>query len=376
VILRLAAVFVLLAACGCSSGSDGSASSLPATSPSVPPASSEPPQPATGVRLVPVARGLDGPVDVVWPPGDPGHMVVVEQPGVAVVFENGHRLAQPLLDLRGKVSTGSEQGLLGLAFAPEFPDDPRIVVNYTDTAGDTNVVTYRLKDWRAETGSARRLLFVDQPYENHNGGDVVFGPDGKLYIGMGDGGSAGDPQNRAQNPDTLLGKMLRLDLDHPRPEIYAGGLRNPWRYSFDRETGDLWIGDVGQNEWEEIDHLPAGTPPGTNFGWNLYEGNHPYRVDGTSGGPFTGPVAEYNHALGCSVTGGFVYRGPSIPVLDGRYVFGDYCSGRLWTLRPGGGSATPMKLQVAGLTTFGEDPDGRLYAASQGGKVYRFAPAG
>jgi len=297
--------------------------------------------------------------------------VVVEQGGDAVVFEDGHRLGRPLLDLRGKVSTGSEQGLLGLAFAPRFPDDPRIVVNYTDPSGDTNVVSYRVSDWRADPSSAKRLLFVDQPYSNHNGGDVVFGPDGRLYIGMGDGGSAGDPGNRAQNPDVLLGKLLRMDIDHPRPQIYGLGLRNPWRFSFDRETGDLWIGDVGQGAWEEIDHLPAGAPAGTNFGWNLYEGDHEYNATSSAGPQFTNPVAEYSHELGCSVTGGFVYRGPSIPALDGRYVYGDYCSGRLWSLAPGG-KPRRLALEVPGLTSFGEDPDGRVFAVSQSGKVLRF----
>jgi glucose/arabinose dehydrogenase len=369
---RLIALLLLLAACGCaSSGRDGGTSLVTSSPPpSSSAGSSEAPAP-TGVRLTPVQTGLSGPVDVVFPPGDPSHMAVVEQSGDAVVFEDGHRLGQPLIDLRGKVSTGSEQGLLGLAFAPRFPDDPRIVVNYTDPSGDTNVVSYRVRDWRVDPSSAKRLLFVDQPYVNHNGGDVVFGPDDRLYIGMGDGGSAGDPGNRAQNPKVLLGKMLRMDIDHPRPQIYALGLRNPWRFSFDRKTGDLWIGDVGQGAWEEIDHLAAGTPPGTNFGWNLYEGDHEFNATSPAGSQFTGPVAEYSHELGCSVTGGFVYRGPSIPALDGRYVYGDYCSGRLWSLAPDG-KPQLMKLQVPGLTSFGEDPDGRLFAVSQTGKVLQF----
>ena len=370
--LPLIALPMVLAACGCASSGSGTATtSTPSTTSAGAPPSTTSAPPAAGVRLVPVQTGLDGPVDVVFPPGDPSHMVVVEQGGDAVMFEDGRRLARPLLDLRGRITTGGEQGLLGLAFAPQFPDDPRIVVNYTDLAGDTNVVSYRVRDWRADPSTARRLLFVDQPYPNHNGGDVVFGPDGRLYIGMGDGGSGGDPGNRAQNPDVLLGKLLRMDLDHPRPQIYALGLRNPWQFSFDRDTGDLWIGDVGQSAWEEIDHLPAGAPPGTNFGWNLYEGDHEYRATSPAGPEFTNPVAEYSHQLGCSVTGGFVYRGPSIPALDGRYVYGDYCSGRIWTLAPGGRPRL-LKLDLPELTTFGEDPDGRLYAASQDGRVLRF----
>ena len=371
----LTALPLLLAACGCaSSGSDAGTSAATSSPPPPPAGSSAAPAPA-GLRLAPVLTGLEGPVDVVFAPSDPSHMVVVQQGGDAVVFEDGHRLSRPLLDLRGKVSTGSEQGLLGLAFAPTFPDDPRIVVDYTDPSGDTNVVSYRVSDWRADPSSAKRLLFVDQPYSNHNGGDVVFGPDGRLYIGMGDGGSAGDPGNRAQNPDVLLGKMLRMEIDHPRPQIYALGLRNPWRFSFDRQTGDLWIGDVGQGAWEEIDHLPAGAPPGTNFGWNLYEGNHEYNATSPAEPQFTNPVAEYSHELGCSVTGGFVYRGPSIPALDGRYVYGDYCSGRLWSLAPGG-KPRLLALEVPGLTSFGEDPDGRLFAVSQAGKILRFEAAG
>jgi glucose/arabinose dehydrogenase len=367
--LRLLAVPALLAACACSSSGSGTTT---ASAPiSAAPPSSQAPPPA-GVRLATVAKGLDGPVDIVFPPGDPSHMAVVEQRGDVVVFTDGHRSPRLLLDVRDKVAYGGEQGLLGLAFAPGFPDDPRIVVNYTDTAGDTNVVSYRVSDWRADPASAKRLLFVEQPYPNHNGGDVVFGPDGKLYVGMGDGGSAGDPENRAQNPDVLLGKMLRLDIDHPKPEIYALGLRNPWRFSFDTKTGDLWIGDVGQSAWEEIDHLPAGTPPGTNFGWNRYEGDHPYKASSPAGREFTKPVAEYSHSLGCSVTGGFVYRGPSIPALDGRYVYGDYCSGQLWSLPADGGRPRVLGVRIPQLTSFGEDPQGRLYAASQDGRIVRF----
>ncbi len=223
----LTALPLLLAACGCaSSGSDAGTSAATSSPPPPPAGSSAAPAPA-GLRLAPVLTGLEGPVDVVFAPSDPSHMVVVQQGGDAVVFEDGHQLSRPLLDLRGKVSTGSEQGLLGLAFAPTFPDDPRIVVDYTDPSGDTNVVSYRVSDWRADPSSAKRLLFVDQPYSNHNGGDVVFGPDGRLYIGMGDGGSAGDPGNRAQNPDVLLGKMLRMDDRPPAAADLRAGPAQP-----------------------------------------------------------------------------------------------------------------------------------------------------
>ena len=372
----LTALPLLLAACGCaSSGSDAGTSAATSSPPPPPAGSSAAPAPA-GLRLAPVLTGLEGPVDVVFAPSDPSHMVVVQQGGDAVVFEDGHRLSRPLLDLRGKVSTGSEQGLLGLAFAPTFPDDPRIVVDYTDPSGDTNVVSYRVSDWRADPSSAKRLLFVDQPYSNHNGGDVVFGPDGRLYIGMGDGGSAGDPGNRAQNPDVLLGKMLRMD-DRP-----ARGRRST-RWACATPGGSRSTGRPA---------TCGSATSGRGRGRRSTTCRRARRRARTSAGTctrattsttrprlpssqFTNPVAEYSHELGCSVTGGFVYRGPSIPALDGRYVYGDYCSGRLWSLAPGG-KPRLLALEVPGLTSFGEDPDGRLFAVSQAGKILRFEAAG
>jgi glucose/arabinose dehydrogenase len=247
---------------------------------------------------------------------------------------------------------------------------------------------------RADARSRRQLLFVDQPYPNHNGGNLVFGPDGMLYVGLGDGGSAGDPLNSGQRTDTLLGKILRIDVDSPsggkpygipagnpfaggggRPEILHWGLRNPWRFSFDRDRGDLWIGDVGQNTVEEVDFRPAGAS-GANFGWNAFEGTRSF--GGTARGPTVKPVAQYTHAKGCSVTGGFVYRGSKVPSLRGRYIFADWCSGRTWSMRagprPGDVREITRRLSrsLANVTSFGEDAAGELYATA-GDSVYLFA---
>jgi glucose/arabinose dehydrogenase len=350
---------------------------------------------AATIRLARVAGGLEKPLLVVSPPGD-ARLFVVEQVGRIRIIEGGRVLRQPFLDLSGQVSGGAEQGLLGLAFHPRYAENGRFFVNYTDRAGDTRIVEYRVSGNpnRAAAGTRRQLLFVDQPYPNHNGGHLVFGPDGMLYIGLGDGGSGGDPLNNGQRTNTLLGKILRIDVDSPsggrpygipagnpfaggsgRPEILHWGLRNPWRFSFDRGRGDLWIGDVGQNKVEEVDFRPAGAP-GANFGWNAFEGTRPF--GGTARGPTVKPVAQYSHAKGCSVTGGFVYRGSKVPSLRGRYVFADWCSGRTWSMRagpqPGDVREITRRLSrsLAGVTSFGEDAAGELYATA-GESLYRFA---
>ena len=297
-----------------------------------------------------------------------------------------------MLDIGDEVSLGGEQGLLGLVFSP---DGRYLYVNFTDVNGDTHVVVFEMRDGHAVLDTRREILSVAQPYSNHNGGDLVFGPDGYLYIGLGDGGSGGDPEGNGQSLSTLLGKMLRIDptptganpyeipADNPfvdradaRGEIWAYGLRNPWRYSFDRVPGDLWIGDVGQSAWEEVDRQVAGSPAGQNYGWNLLEGTHPYSGDKAPTDTLP-PVYEYSHnAGGCVVTGGYVYRGEAIPALLGTYVFADFCIGRLEGLRLVDGRTDHEQLGAveSNISSFGEDASGELYALSLDGPVYRLAP--
>ena len=322
-------------------------------------------------------RGLDSPVDVVSTPSEPGRLYVVEQRGTIRVVERRRVRPGFVLDLRGGVTEGNEQGLLGLAFDPGYAKNRFLYVNYTDLDGDTRVVRYRTKGLRAVPSSRVELLRVDQPYSNHNGGNLVFGPDGFLYVGLGDGGSAGDPHGNAQNTRTLLGKMLRLDprRPHAAPTLVALGLRNPWRYSFDRLTGDLYIGDVGQNAVEEVDYAPARSPGLENYGWNLYEGSQRYSERELGAGRLVFPVYEYRQEEGgCSVVGGFVYRGRARPSEQGRYVFGDYCSGLIWSFRIRNGAASSVRrepFRVPSLTSFGEDAAGEIYAASRDGAIYR-----
>jgi glucose/arabinose dehydrogenase len=337
-----------------------------------------PPDPAC-CRLTKVTDGLTRPL-LVTNAGD-GRLFIVEQRGLIDVLAGGQR--QTFLDLQAIVgSAANEQGLLGLAFHPEYAANGFFYVDYTDTGGNTVVARYRVSadPNLGDPASAQTLFTVDQPYENHNGGGLAFGPDGLLYIGMGDGGDQGDPHGNGQNPAALLGKLLRLNVDQPGagPEIWALGLRNPWRFSFDRATGDLFLGDVGQNEWEEIDWTPrAGlSGPGPNFGWNLFEGSHRYSGSGDSTG-LTGPIAEYAHSEGgCAVTGGYVYRGAALPALRGAYFFGDYCAGHIWTLTPNNQGWDRRLFLDSGLTisSFGEDSAGELYVVDHGGgAVYQLA---
>jgi glucose/arabinose dehydrogenase len=359
---------------------------------------------AAGFRLDKIASGLDAPTYLTSPPGD-GRLFVVQQTGRIRIVVDGQLQATPFADLTKLVTAGGEQGLLGLAFHPDFAKNGRLFVYYTARSRHEQVWELHAKPG-ADTISGPRKLLIDMvdPFSNHNGGDLQFGPDGYLYIGTGDGGSGGDPGKRSQNVRVPLGKLLRIDVDrHPsgRPYgipagnpfarngrglgfIYAWGLRNPWRYSFDRSTGDLWIGDVGQNEWEEVDHVAKGKGLAANFGWSHFEGTHLFDRSHplTSGGHLVSPVAQYPHSLGCSITGGYVYRGPSIPSLDGRYVYADYCSARMWTLRASGGkyvlSDVTSLADAGGLkspVSFGEASDGTLYVLSGAGDVYRFAPA-
>jgi glucose/arabinose dehydrogenase len=321
--------------------------------------------------------------------GDPT-LYVAQKTGEVVAIRRGRLSRRPVLDLSDAVSQGGEQGLLGLTFSP---DGSLLYVNITDLGGDTHVIEFAMRGDVAEPSSRRDVLVVDQPYSNHNGGHLAFGPDGYLYVGLGDGGSGGDPEDRAQDLESMLGKMLRIDPrpegrrqyrippDNPfvgepsaRPEIWAYGLRNPWRYAFDRATGDLWIGDVGQSAREEIDLQPDPSG-GHNYGWDGYEGTLVYEEPLPEGA--VPPVHEYGRDDGATVVGGYVYRGSALPELHGAYVFGDYFNPVLRTLVPaeGGFQEVALDLQVPELSAFGEDAQGELYALSLSGQIYRLAPA-
>jgi glucose/arabinose dehydrogenase len=323
----------------------------------------------------------DSPVHVAAPANKPGWLYVVEQSGRIRIAVNGRYRAAAFLDIRGLVRSGGEQGLLSVAFHPQFARNRRFFVDYTDTNGNTRVVEYRANaaGTQALLRTRKQWLFVAQPYPNHNGGQLAFGRDGRLYVGMGDGGAGGDPQDRAQSIGTLLGKLVRINVAaaRPRPQIAALGLRNPWRFSFDRANGDLYIGDVGQNAWEEIDYMPrARVAQLTNYGWDVYEGRARFESkQPNSRGRLVFPVHVYGRGDGCSVTGGFVYRGTAVPAARGRYFFGDYCSGNIWSLVISGGQATDVRresVRVPSLSSFGEDARGELYATSLEGRVYRF----
>ena len=328
----------------------------------------------TALRLTVFASGFSSPVHVAAPLNEPSKLYVVEQGGTIQVLVNGKRRAAAFLDVSALIRAGGEQGLLSMAFHPDYAKNKRFYVNYTDTAGHTNVVEYRSNGTKALPATARRLLFIKQPYSNHTGGQVAFGPDGRLYVGMGDGGSGGDPENRAQDMGSRLGKLLSIDVATKGVKIEALGLRNPWRFSFDRVDKSLYIGDVGQGEIEEIDWLPRNSPERENFGWDVKEGTKSFESKPLGPGRYVAPVAQYPHSLGCSVTGGFAYQGKQIAGFAGRYVYGDYCSGTIWSLKMSGGKARTIRkesIRVANLTSFGEDAAGELYAVSQSGTIYR-----
>lgn len=348
----------------------------------------------TGVELAVevVVGGLDAPLEVTSAGDGSGRLFVAEQDGRIRIVRDGILVERPFLDITDRIQSGGERGLLGLAFHPDYPTDPRFFVDYTNLDGDTVIASFTVDDADSEVadrGSAVSILGIDQPFPNHNGGAVTFGPDGMLYIAMGDGGSGGDPQGNGQRVDTLLGKILRIDVsaagaaepytvprDNPlvgvtgaRPEIWLTGLRNPWRMRFDRATGDLWIGDVGQNAWEEIDVARAGIG-GLNYGWNTMEGFHCFEPsEGCDQTGLTLPVAEYGHELGCAVIGGVVVRDARQAALDGGYVFTDSCSDNLWLLDPT--SDGPQEPVLAGrtgrgLSAIGEDEDGTVFATDLG----------
>ena len=385
---------------------DPSPTAAEASGPAPPPALEEPPPvealPLALVELEPAFPGieLDRMVLLTHAGDDTGRLFVVLQPGRIVVFENDPAVesTHTFLDIRERVSdAGNEEGLLGLAFDPAYVENGYFYVYYSAARPRRSVISrFSVSPGdpnRADPGSELVFMEVEQPYSNHNGGHLVFSPDGMLYVGLGDGGAAGDPQGNGQDTSTLLGSILRIDVsrlddlgayevpeDNPlagrggaaRGEIWAYGLRNPWRFSFDRETGTLWAADVGQNLYEEIDIIR----PGLNYGWNVMEGSHCFRQQGCDAQGLTMPVAEYGRDGGCSVTGGHVYRGRRIPSLYGAYLYGDFCSGKIWALRHDGAAVTEhMEIADTGLSisSFGEDPSGEVYVLTFEGVIYRFA---
>ena len=357
---------------------------------------------AAGLKLLQVATGLDFPLFLTAPPGDNNRLFVVEKTGRIRIIKDGSVVSTAFLDLHTKVSSGSEQGLLGLAFPADYAANPRFVVNYTNSSGDTRVSQFRVSSNPdvADATSEQVLFAVAQPFSNHNGGMVTFGPDGKLYVGMGDGGSGGDPNGNGQNRNTLLAKLLRVDVsmggqvtipsDNPfagqsgvRQEIWAYGLRNPWRFSFDRQTHDLYIADVGQNAREEIDVATSASQfgKGLNFGWNRMEGLSCYSpASGCDQSGLSLPLLDYDHSNGCSVTGGYVYRGTAAPAAMGLYFYADYCEGWVRSFRLSNGTATDRRdwtsLRPGGqIVSFGEDARGELYVMISSGKVFRIVAA-
>ncbi|HEX5589510.1 MAG TPA: PQQ-dependent sugar dehydrogenase [Candidatus Limnocylindrales bacterium] len=347
-----------------------------------------------GIHLVEVASGFDRPLFLTHAGDGSGRLFVVEQGGRIWVLRDGKRSDRPYLDARPLLDESSgERGLLGLAFAPDFSTSGRIYLSHTGP-GPANVITRLRVDPAADAVTldrAERVLALDDPAHNHNGGMIAFGPDGYLWIGTGDGGRAGDPWDHARDPGSRLGKMLRIDVaSHPyrvppdnpllgrrgaAPEVWALGLRNPWRFSFDRETGELWIGDVGQGAWEEIDFEDPKAGGGRHYGWRTMEGRHCFDPrQGCDPEGLTPPIHEYGHDQGCSVTGGYVYRGRAIPALVGRYLFSDYCTGTVWALERGEGGEVRVQVLLESrrpVSSFGEGPDGEIYLCDHQGAVLR-----
>jgi glucose/arabinose dehydrogenase len=368
----------------------------PTEDPPIDPPVDPPPPSSDEIVLTEVASGLSRPIQLLSAPGD-DRLFIVQQRGLIRVLSGGQLQPTPYLDLGGQLSGGSEQGLLGMAFHPDFQANGFAYVNYTDTSGDTRVVRYAEQGdgLSLDPGSAKQILFVDQPAGNHNAGQLLFGPDGMLYVPLGDGGSSGDPQGNGQNRNTLLGAILRIDVDsgdpyaippdNPfasgggRPELWAYGVRNPWRNDIDAEGGYMYVADVGQNTWEEVSVVALGEA-GVNFGWNVTEGPECFRSATCADEGFQSPAVFYDHGDGCSITGGHVYRGQAIPDLTGVYFYSDFCSGWLRSFRwdPGSGTAQDQKEwsipSLGSVYSFGKDGNGELYILA-GTRAYRIDPA-
>lgn len=364
----------------------------------------EAPDPAQ-YEWVEYVGGFDNPLFVGHADDGSGRLFVMEQTGFILIIEDGETLPQPFLNISTRLSDDvfqggyTERGLLGLAFHPDFENNRTFFISHTDEQGNSILARYqtmRRDANRADPNSRVELLRVAQPFADHNGGNLTFGPDGYLYMGFGDGGNPNQPNYNSQDPRTLLGKILRLDVDdvtaedyaipdsNPfvgqagyRPEIWALGVRNPWRFTFDRATGDMYMGDVGQWMWEEVNFQPADSQGGENYGWSAYEGTHIYLEDEEPISEVTMPVYEYEHASGCSVTGGYIYRGQDMPELHGTYFFGDYCNGFIWTMYRDPAGAWQVNQFVDSdsvVTSFGEDEEGELYMVDYKGSIYRLMP--
>ena len=361
--------------------------------PPLPPANPPPGPPkalADKLELEEITTDTKEPTAIVAAPGEPvGRLFVLEKAGPIRILRGKTFDKEPFFDLTGKVALepreNGEQGLLGLAFHPRFKENRRFYLHYNASDGSTRIVEMKVdakNPNRADPKSARELFTTDQPYANHNAGDIAFGPDGKLYVLLGDGGKGDDPHGYAQNPKSLLGKAIVIDVDakEVKPQVVAKGFRNPWRYTFDPKTGDLYIADVGQRQWEYVHVVPKGKFKGQNFGWNIVEGNHCFLAKTCKTKGLTRPVVEFSHREGCSITGGHVYRGKAIPELDGAYFYSDYCTAILRSFRVKNGKAVDQwdwkaaldpEFQLAKIASFGVDQDGELYVVSHDGPIYK-----
>lgn len=379
----LTILFSLFALISCGGGNTSSDSNPPVNG-----------APLPKVALQPVFKDIEFtfPLALLQAPGDVNRWFVVERAGKikAVSDDSGTPSSSVFIDISAQVTTTGEGGLLGAAFHPDFQRNGQVYLSYTRPGAPLTSYISRFtspdEGQTLDPASEQPILIVDQPFQNHNGGNIAFGPEGHLYIGLGDGGSGGDPLGNGQNTDTLLGALLRIDVDASTPygipadnpfvpgggraEIFAWGFRNPWRWSFDRATGALWVGDVGQADWEEIDRVERGG----NYGWNIREGAHCFNSDTCDASGLIDPVVEYDHSQGCSVTGGYVYRGTAIPALAGVYIYGDFCSGRIWGLFGDAEGHPRAELLIdsdISITSFGEDQAGELYVLGSEGQIFR-----